>query len=494
MDRIKVDSVEEAVRAAEQLKRSGHTYWFRGQAKNWPVRSSLARLEPEDRQLAMKKVRRYGAWINDTPGLRHLAANADSAMAVAQHYGLPTNFVDFTTRPQIAAFFASEKAGSATAGDLACIICLDVEDLKRFWQHMGEKYPPPEFLQIEVPDLWRLEVQSGCFLFCPYDDIERIYDFDRICFPNTHVFRNIGREEVYPKRQSQLEILLDQYFMNERMIEGGRNWDHKGLTQVRIETPQEDCDPDVFPNGLPEHASWSAAVLQPWLELHPELLADAQTEIDFRIEVRNPQDLASVAKSVAEQLLHDLLPLPGIRKKLVRWRIDGELAAYGLHEDFASQLAHKLARLWDGLRGLPYNDEDLFAGMGMCVAFAIALGGDFGNPDSQHWERAAERCLQDAFEVEFGAVDGSYSRGYVSAAGLASAIRPDIIAYVSSTWKQQIARNPRGILQTSWNAKKTFDFRLLTVLFAREIAPFQVLSRTTAVFYSPARLATLGLP
>jgi hypothetical protein len=61
-----------------------------------------------------------------------------------------------------------------------------------------------------VPDLWRLEAQHGCFLFCPYDNVERLYDFDRIFFPNTHPLRGVRREDVYPERKSHLEVLLDQ--------------------------------------------------------------------------------------------------------------------------------------------------------------------------------------------------------------------------------------------------------------------------------------------
>lgn len=493
MSRIKVDSVEDAVTAAQQLMRPDRPYWFRGQAQDWPVRSSLVRVKPDDRQLALEKIARYEGWVKHTPGLRNLASNTDAAIAVAQHYGLPTNFVDFTTQPQIAGFFASEKAVPGTAGNLACIICLDVEDLRGFWQPLAERYDPPEFLEIEVPDLWRLEAQHGCFLFCPYNDIERIYDFDRILFPNTHVFGQIGREDVYPARKSHLEIVLDQYFMNEQMIESQRTWNPVGVKTLVVETPKDGFSTDVFPNGLPEHESWSDAVLQPWLELLPEQLDRARTAIEFRIRVRDPQDTPRVVRAIAEQVLQDLLPLPGIRSKLVGWSV-GVMGNHVLPQDFPSRLAPRLARLWDGLRRLPFSDEDLCEGLGMCVGIAIALGGDFSNPDSQHWELAAKHCLPEPIELEFGAADGSYSRGYVSAPRLAAAIRSDILSYVSNRWKQQMAENPRGILQTSWTAKKTFDFRLLAPLFATEVAPYQVLARNSAVFYSPARLVSLGLP
>jgi hypothetical protein len=441
----------------------------------------------------LEKVARYEAWVKHTPGLENLAANTDAAIAVAQHYGLPTNFVDFTTQPEIAGFFASEKAGSDTVADLACIICLDVENLKEFWKLLPGRYPPPEFLEMAVPDLWRLEAQHGCFLFCPYSDVERLYDFDRILFLNTHPLDGMRREDVYPERKSHLEVLLDQYFMNERMIEGERAWSSEGVRKVVIEAPPARCDPDVFPNGLPEHSSWSDAALRPWLELREEKFVKARTAVNFRIRVPDPRNATYLVREVAEQLLHDLFEFPGIRSKMVGWDVQ-LVGEYDLPQDFPSQLAPRLARLWDGLRRLPYSDEDLCAGVGLCVAFAVALAGDLRNPDSRHWERAAQKCLADPVELEFGAEDGSYSRGYASSADLAAAIRPDILSHVSEKWKDHLAENTRGILQTTWNPQKTFDFRLLTPLFAREIAPYQVLARDTAVFYSPARLVSLGLP
>jgi hypothetical protein len=453
----------------------------------------LVRVSPGDRNLALEKIARYEGWVKHTPGLENLAANTDAAIAVAQHYGLPTNFVDFTTRPDIAGFFASEKASSETAGDLASIVCLDVQGFKEFWHPLAGRYTPPEFLEITVPDLWRLEAQHGCFLFCPYDNVERLYDFDRILFPNTHPLRGVRREDIYPERKSHLEVLLDQYFMNELMIENERAWKPEGIKTLVLEAPTGGCDPDVFPKGLPDHASWSGVALRPWLELRAEPFKEARTGVDFRVLIPDPRDTTRVAREVSEQLLRDLSKLAGIRSKLVGWHVQLK-GDYGLPQDFGSRLVPRLTRLWDGLRRLPYSDDDLCAGLGLCVALAAALGGDFRNPDSRHWEQAAHKCLAKPIELEFGADDGSYSRGYASEAGLAAAIRPDILSHVAAQWRSQLTKNVRGVLQTAWTPKKTFDLGPLTPLFAREIAPYQVLARDTAVFYSPARLVSLGLP
>jgi hypothetical protein len=493
MGRTKVGSVEEAVRAANELKRSGRLYWFRGQAKDWPLQSSLARVRPEDREALMAKLARYETWIKNTPGLERLAAETDAAIAVAQHYGLPTSFVDFTTEPEIAGFFAAEAAGPGTAAEMGCILCLDIEDLKNMWRMVAKRYPAPEFLKMAVPDLWRLEAQHGCFLFCPYSNLDVFYDADRILFPNTHPLRGVTHDMVYPRRKSHLEALLDQYFMNEQMIEGDRALADMNVTQVTIDAPEGRCDPEVFPRGIPKHPSWSQDALRAWLELREETFAEAATAPRVRIQLTCCQDTEHVVEDIAEQVSDKLRMTPGIRSKLVKWEIELE-ENHELPGDFASLLEPRLACLWDGLRRLPHDDRDLCRGMGQCAAFAVALKGDFQGSDARHWERAVQECLVKPIEVEFGPDDGSYSRGYASSAGLATAIRPDILDYVSDRWKDQMAGNIWGLLQTASDPRKTCDFRLLTPLFARELAPYQVLARDSAVFYSPARLVSLGLP
>jgi hypothetical protein len=150
--------------------------------------------------------------------------------------------------------------------------------------------------------------------------------------------------------------------------------------------------------------------------------------------------------------------------------------------------------LWDGLRKLPHDDDDVAVAMGVCVGFAVALRGDFRNPDGQHWRDAASACLIDPIELEFGTDDGSYSRGYASAAAIAVAARTDLFKYVAAEWKSQLSDNPFGILQTAWTPQKTFDFRRLNRAIARQVAPYQVLARSEAIFYTAARLNVLGLP
>jgi hypothetical protein len=122
----------------------------------------------------------------------------------------------------MAGFFACDL-DDLVPGEPSCIVCLNTADLVDFWHNMPAKWRPPECLRIDVSNLWRLQAKKGVFLFCPYTNIEEIYDFDRIIFPASVQATQTMRDRVYPVRKSQLEILLDQYFMNERLIENSRN-------------------------------------------------------------------------------------------------------------------------------------------------------------------------------------------------------------------------------------------------------------------------------
>ena len=93
----RVADVHEAVALASTFKRDGRYDWFRGQLQNWPLRSSIARLAQGEQEEGREKLGRFSHWAKTTPGLESLGTNIATFWAVAQHYGLPTNYIDFTT-------------------------------------------------------------------------------------------------------------------------------------------------------------------------------------------------------------------------------------------------------------------------------------------------------------------------------------------------------------------------------------------------------------
>ncbi len=94
----KVNNVDEAVKLANKLKEQNGYDLFRGQIKNWLLKSSFGRqVDKNKKDEAIEKMARFVWWVKRTKGLEELAKHPDDMIAIAQHYGIPTNFVDFTT-------------------------------------------------------------------------------------------------------------------------------------------------------------------------------------------------------------------------------------------------------------------------------------------------------------------------------------------------------------------------------------------------------------
>jgi WD40 repeat protein len=218
-------SLQHAVELACQWKDEGRYDWFRGQVRHEPAHTSLFRRfisDPAEHQLAVRRTQWFKQWVKTTPQLAHLLDSEDlyALHAIAQHYGIPTNLLDFTTDPRVAGFFAADTIQPAQ-GCESCIYCLDTHSLERTWQHAkatrdrsGVRIEP---IRIAVDNLWRLQAQRGVFLHANYD-WEADYPMDRILFPYSGYPVAPNRSEIYPIDKSSLEILLDQYFDRERLL------------------------------------------------------------------------------------------------------------------------------------------------------------------------------------------------------------------------------------------------------------------------------------
>jgi hypothetical protein len=488
----KAANVQEAVVLATDLKQMGKYNWFRGQIQNWPLLSSFARLKTEKVDEALQKAARFEHWFKTTRGLEDIAANTDMGIAVAQHYGIPTTFVDFTTEPGIAGFFASHGRPSAVYP--SCIICLDTADLAEFWKKLqhyrGDS--SPEFIHISVPNLWRLEAQHGVFLFCPFRNFEDIYDPDRIIFPYTSTVKEPLEEIIYPKRKSQLEILLDQYFMNEELIEGDRRMHAAGIRSVNLPGTPEKCTLELVACGLPSRpASWNPSVLATWHEVIPERFFTVLTRECWELSAHSGRKPYEQMEIISAQIQKRLNEADDARRSLVSWSVTLDSV---ISDDDSKEFTRALQRLWDGLRLLPYTIKQISDGMACCATLALEW---IRKPqhDQYDWQRTCLRVFPDAMEVEFGSDDGSYSRAYVSESALRWAVRDDISEFLNPIHKSDIIDHVTCLLQAIWAPDRLFEYDRLCELFATRIAPVQVLIRAgSAVFYSPARIDSFGLP
>jgi hypothetical protein len=188
----------------------------------WPPHSSLRRVldsrDSERQELAARRIGMFKKWLGTIQELQYLQKEEfiHDFAAIAQHYGIPTHYIDFTTDPGVAGFFSADTSTPPSDGK-SCIYCLNTEDLISTWETLKElderKGAKLELININVRNLWRLQAQRGVFLCANYN-WEIDYPMDKILFPYRGYPSFPTREEIYVDK-SPLEQLLDQYFFIE---------------------------------------------------------------------------------------------------------------------------------------------------------------------------------------------------------------------------------------------------------------------------------------
>ncbi|MBN0986108.1 FRG domain-containing protein [Amphritea pacifica] len=497
MDAFKANNINEAIALAETFREAGKYDWFRGQRDRlWAPHTTLFRFQRQNKNwkaLLEPKLSRFHAWMKQTPGLSPVADQPDQFFAIAQHYGIPTHYLDFSTVPAVAGYFAAD---GGVPGDTGVIFCLRTSDLSKFWDDISKAvsdFPPLELISVEVPNLWRLEAQQGKFLFCP-SSWDFIYDMDRIEFPQTGMPAYPTRSDIYPPRKSQLELLLDQFFDYETRLENSNAFkemlkeaeNKNSVHFYQVASPKDFYYPDAFIGGvIPEHQSWAdiASWLHVDVERHHEVL-NVRKEINLDLS-QEAEELQIQCRLIFSRVLADST---GLRSHVVHWEFQGAKSKYS--DSKLLTLNNGLNRIWDGLRRLPCRDHDIATSLANWIAlWRLGYGQTNDQRVNQH---AAERVFGGVIRVEFGASDDSCSRGYVATESLRAAVRSDIVDLLNDECVSHI-ESVYWLMQQCFSVVRLYDFNRLWPLFIHQVVPTQM-DRQSVIFFHPARLDILGLP
>lgn len=502
METMRVGSIEAAVDLATRFRDEGRYDWFRGQTRAWPPVSSLYRLyqrqNPDEDARYQARLDLFCEWLADTDELRHLLeeAHAHECYAVLQHYGVPTHYIDFTTEPGIAAFFAADVKSSPPEPGESVIYCLDSADLTEFWETMVDVQARPEAtIELVTPNvdhLWRLQAQRGVFVSADYN-WEIDYPLDRIVFPASGPPAYPTVEQIYPLHKSPLEQMLDRYFDIEQRAFGRKavreildelKRGGARISWIRQPTPEGNFHPAAFEDPASLRTLWTDLETAPWRQPAPVTKWTSGTTLE-RLRLGPAMSSRDVGQTGAYGVRQALRLNPQLRERTVDWALadaPGELTT-----DDASAA---LRLVWNGMRHLPFTDEDLAGAMGTTCMLLMQPGRTSASVDAQL--SAVRSVLPSPIRVEFAVDDGSYSVGYVSEESLRQIVRPDFAALLNAgeRWR---AAEVRQVLMLMYNPRLLFSFPAFACLFAREVIPTQVASGRSPVLCNPAQLTTFGL-
>ena len=498
----RVSGVQEAVELAQRLQQTGEFDWFRGQVHSWPPYASLIRLQMANDEDRFKdhqfRLMLFMRWLQETPELAYLleAQHTDDFFAILQHYGRATDLIDFTTDPTIAAFFACDVSTPAP-GNESCIYCLNTERLKETASYVRRleerKSAILDAITIDVRNLWRLQAQRGVFVRANYNwDVD--YPLDRIVFPRSALPSYPTRDHVYPINKSALELALDRYFSLEgatyAAIESRKiiadaqargqhasmaHWEHWSTGYYDKAFVAE---PTVLP-------SWENSLLSGW---HADPVETFHDTIGPTIKIpleatESPPAVGKRVKYAIQQILRNKTDL---REKTVEWTFPE-----APNDANATRLQEAFRAAWNGMRLLPYSDDEIANALGTISALVSA-----GLERMSSNERAGkiiEAAFGPAMLVEFAHRDGSGSRGWTAVKRLNDALRPDMASFIVPEHASRVD-DPRELFKIIYNPARMFDFDRLRSAFADEIIPTQAVLERSPILFNPAQLLTFGLP
>jgi hypothetical protein len=479
---LTIERAEDATSALKRLRELQDKKkfdMFRGQRKPWPIVSTLARLSPAGLAIATRRLNRFASWAADIAGMGELLHEPDKLLAIAQHYGIATTFLDFTSNPDVAYFFATQSAG---ANESVCrVLCgsstrIDME-FAAFRKRFGT--PFPRIVRISVDNLWRLEAQDGFFVDLPLPadtPLESLVHLHAIDFcPDSQYPALIAPERVYPERKSALELQLDNYFYEEYVQDGLKRANESG---IEIQYSRWEENAHAFKScQLPSaDISWTEEINQQWSTRTRERFVETVGTVTITVSVPKRQVVWRDARAQFEtSLLNELQISSAIRKSAVIFKCAAEDP-----EDIekVAAMGRPLQLFWDGVRQLPFTDKEISEGFGVLATLVWMA--------QSHEENYMQTLLGDLIEVECYSLNWVHFRAPISKRSLESALRSEIRADLDLA-SFPVLGEPLAIINHLHDVRRLFGFPQFKELMITEIIPGQIIKRfdTTGWYGDP---------
>lgn len=444
---VDVESLEEAVEFCRLLQREGKADLFRGQTRDWPaITPSLFRGDEAAKSASNSVLSAFEEWSAAVPQMAPYREQDGWVTAIAQHYGIPTSFLDLTTDPEIAAIFA---CGSTENKDKAVIYCFQRSEL--------EAIPGVSLVDLDVANLWRLEAQKGLFLhFANERSTSLVRQVAiRVHFPGRPASA-LDAHKIYPTRKSALELVIDQWIYrntvetvmspilsNAKIIAPIRHQTYPGVFRWREE-------PDITATWLGDESRW----------ILPERrrLASANVGKVVGLTLDKFDTIQKAYADLQKQLTLGLQEAPIDHTVQLQVQIPGNQK----YDELASIV---LNRCWDGLCAHPFERASVvncLAGTALAL-ICRTLGGDWSEWEQQLWGETEA--------IDIAPVGGHLDSGVVSRSSFRSSISINCYDQLAAYWKRCVDEDPLLIMDYVVDPWNLFDFPGLCKMFVEEFIP-----------------------
>lgn len=116
--RVKKYTVTSVTKYVSLIEKSGASFFYRGQSQDWPLIPSLGRVKHghfEELTILERDIIREFKRVS-IPHLKQVPSSFEEWILHAQHYGLPTRLLDWTSNPLKALYFAVEDIRNTNDG------------------------------------------------------------------------------------------------------------------------------------------------------------------------------------------------------------------------------------------------------------------------------------------------------------------------------------------------------------------------------------------
>lgn len=448
-----VASAEEATAYCLKLIADGSADLFRGQSNDWPsITPSLFRGSDEAKNQARVVLGEFTEWANTVPQMATYHNNDQAITAIAQHYGIPTSFLDLTIDPLIAELFARGTIDSDSAPENAVIYCFKRENL------VGLK--GFKVLEIDVINLWRLQAQRGLFLEYTDDCIVDQVRASAICvhFPRKPITKQ-ETVSLYPLRKSLLETVIDQWTYRHKVQQLFAQISIPRVLMIRRYTY-----PGIFRwRHVPE--------FEPdWIEYDPRWIFPKSEHVSLatksEIYTVGLDDALDVKKAF-ERLMAQF------KKPIETYAANGIPIGFAFEfptqqKGYEQSASIVLNRCWDGIRAHPYGIESSIRCM---AATAMAIIRAVLHPDSEEWEG---RLWGKTEAIDVAPVGGQIDSGGVSSATLYKSRNSKHDHALTKYARRKVTENPAYLFDYVVDPWILFDFIDLSTMMVEQFIPSSI--------------------